>query len=95
AQEVAVALDALLIESLSANDQAILNQSAIRFAFTNWNQGTKDIYFCAYFNPRTELIAFGSILEDKTNLQPMDEIQWVNHQTWDVDMTPFAAQNLL
>lgn len=95
AQEVAVALDALLIESLPANDQAILNQSAIRFAFTNWNQGTKDIYFCAYFNPRTELIAFGSIFEDKTNLQPMDEIQWVNHQIWDVDMTPFAPQNLL
>lgn len=90
AEEVAVALDSVLIESLSANDQALLNRSAVRFAFTNWNQGTKNIYFCAYFNPRTELIGFGSIFKDKTNLQPMDETQWINGQTWDVDLTPFA-----
>ncbi len=93
AHAVAVALDAVLIESLSAKDQAILNQSAIRFAFTNWNEGTKNIYFCAYFNPRTEQIGFGNIFEDKTNLQPMDENEWVNNQAWDVDLTPFAPQN--
>lgn len=93
AQQVAVALDAVLIESLPVNDQTLINHSAIRFAFTNWNEGTKNIYFCAYFNPRTELVGFGNILEDKTNLQPMDETEWVNHQTWDVDLTPFALDN--
>jgi hypothetical protein len=92
ANAVAVALDAVLIESLSANDQAILNQSVIRFAFTNWNEGTKNIYFCAYFNPRTEQVGFGNIFEDKTNLQPMDENEWVNYQPWDVDLTPFAPK---
>ena len=93
ANEVAVALDAVLIESLPANDQALLNSTAIKFAFTNWNQGTENIYFCAYFNPRTELIGFGSIFENKTNLQPMDETAWVNHQTWNVDTSPAAPQN--
>lgn len=89
-QMVANALDAMLLESLPPKDQAILEQSAIRFAFTNWNQGLRDIYFCAYFNPRTEQIAFGTIFEDKTNLQPMDEGSWVNNQQWDVDLTPLA-----
>ncbi len=92
AHQVALALDAMLLQSLSANDQAILDQSAIRFAFTNWNQGTKDIYFCAFFNPRTENIGFGTIFEDKTNLQPMDEDAWVNNQRWDVDLKPFAPK---
>lgn len=93
-QMVANALDAMLLECLPAADQAILEQSAIRFAFTNWNEGLKDIYFCAYFNPRTEKIAFGTIFEDKTNLQPMDEGSWVNNQQWDVDLTPLAPANL-
>lgn len=90
ASEIALMLDAVLIENLPANSQAIITKSAIRFAFTNWNQGTKNIYFCAFFNPRTEQVSFGSILEDKTNLQPMDESAWVNHQQWDVDITPAA-----
>jgi hypothetical protein len=94
AREVALALDAVILQSLPPNAQAIISQSAIRFAFTNWNQGTKDIYFCAYFNPRTEQVGFGTIFEDKTNLQPMDENAWVNNQQWDVDLTPFAPKNI-
>jgi hypothetical protein len=93
AHEVALVLDALLLQALPANASAILSQSAIRFAFTNWNQGTKDIYFCAFFNPRTEQIGFGTIFEDKTNLQPMDEDAWVNHQPWDVDLSPTAPKS--
>lgn len=93
AHRVANALDAVLLQSLPAKDQTILQQSAIRFAFTNWNEGLKDIYFCAFFNPRTEQVAFGTILEDKTNLQPMDETEWVNNQQWDVDLTPNAPAN--
>jgi hypothetical protein len=86
ANQIALALDQLLIESLSPNAQAILSNSAIRFAFTNWNEGTKDIYFCAFFNPRTEKISFGSLFEDKTNLHPMDENEWVNNLEWDVNL---------
>lgn len=92
AKEVTLIVDTLLLQNLPANDQAILSQSAVRFALTNWNQGTEEIYFCGYFNPRTELVAFGTILEDKTNLQPMDEDPWVNHQEWDVDLNPTAPQ---
>jgi hypothetical protein len=94
AYQMALALDGILLQSLSLQDQAILEQSAVRFAFTNWNEGTKDIYFCAFFNPRTTQIGFGTIFEDKTHLQPMDEKAWVDHQQWDVDLTPFAPNAL-
>ncbi len=93
AYQAALAIDGILIQSLSANDQAVLDQSAVRFAFTNWNEGTDDIYFCAYFNPRTEQIGFGSMMENKSNLQPMDENAWVNNQQWDVDLMPVAPQH--
>lgn len=88
AYQIALALDKILIRCLSEEAREILSQSAIRFAFTNWSEGTKDIYFCVFFNPRSEQIAFGSMFEDKTNLQPMDENEWVNNQEWDVNLRP-------
>lgn len=91
--QLAVALDGSLIQSLPADAQTILQQSAIRFALTNWNEGTKDIYFCAFFNPRTQAVSFGNILEDKTQLTPMDENAWINQQQWDIDLTPLAPKN--
>jgi hypothetical protein len=90
AHKVTLVLDAALLQNISLNDKAILCQSAVRFAFTNWNEGTDDIYFCAYFNPRTEQVGFGTIFENKSNLQPMDEDAWVNHRQWDVDLMPAA-----
>jgi hypothetical protein len=92
ANEVALALDATLVQVLPPQDSNMLQKTAIRFAFTNWNDGTKDIYFCAYFNPRTEQVSFAYMDEDKTNLQPMDETQWVNQQQWDVDLRPYAPK---
>lgn len=93
--ELARLLDGRVIKSLSANDQIALQQSAIRFAFTNWNDGTKDIYFCAYLNPRTLHVAFAIIDEDKTNLSPMDETAWINNQQWDVDLKPYAPKQAI
>ncbi len=90
ANQLALLLDDLLVQVLPQNEKTIIQQSAIRFAFTNWNIGNKNIYFCAYFNLRTAQIGFGSIAEDKTNLQPMDETAWVNNQQWDVDLISFA-----
>lgn len=90
--QLAVALDGALIQSLPADQQTILQRSAVRFALTNWNEGIEDIYFCAFFNPRTQSISFGNMLEDKTQLTPMDETAWVNQQQWDVDLTPFAPK---
>ncbi|HSW86257.1 MAG TPA: hypothetical protein VLG49_02020, partial [Rhabdochlamydiaceae bacterium] len=92
ASRVALALDATLLQVLPPQDSSMLQKTAIRFAFTNWNDETKDIYFCAYFNPRTQQVAFATIDEDKTNLQPMDEAEWINHQQWDVDLRPYAPK---
>ncbi len=92
ANQLSVLFDAALLQSLSDSDAAALGKSAVRFAFTNWNIGTTDLYFCGYFNPRTMQIGFGTIGEDKKGLQPMDEDAWVNHQTWGVDITPQAPK---
>ncbi|MEI8365209.1 MAG: hypothetical protein WCF65_02215, partial [Parachlamydiaceae bacterium] len=85
--ELELILDGQLIQSLSNGDQAILQKAAIKFAFTNWNDGTKNIYFCAYLNPRTLQVSFASIDEDKTKLYPMDSNEWVNNQQWAVDLS--------
>lgn len=76
-EEIATALDAVLLQHLPSIDRMILEQGAIRFAFANRNDAFKNIFFCAYFNPRTAQIAFGTIFEDKTNLQPLEENGWI------------------
>lgn len=88
-------LDAQLIQALSSGDRAILENASLKFAFTNWNDGTKDIYFCAYFNPRTLQLSFALIDEDKTGLYPMNETEWVNNQQWTVDITGSDPSNVL
>jgi len=89
-RRVELAVDAALLKALSSQDRSLLEHTAVLFANTNWNDETKDIYFCAYFNPRTQQVAFGCIDEDKHNLSPMDENEWVNQQQWDVDLRPYA-----
>lgn len=91
-KEVALALDGALLQAIPSYDATLLQKTAIRFAFTNWNDETKDIYFCGYFNPRTQKVAFGMIDEDKTKLQPMDEGEWIIQQQWDVDLRPYAPK---
>lgn len=89
--QVALILDSTLLQNLPPADLITINQTAIRFANTNWKQGTKNIYFCAYFNPRTLRIGFGSIYEDKTNLQPLDELAWVNQKQWEIDLRAYLG----
>ncbi len=84
ANEVSVPFDALFLQSLPSATQKQLSQTAIRFAKTNWNEGDKNLYFCTFFNPRTATLGFGTIAEDLTELNVMDEYQWVDQQEWDV-----------
>ena len=83
-------LDGITLQCIDPNDLNALQQTAVRFANTNWNDGVKDIYFCAYYNPRTGQLGFGTLDEDRTGLQPMDENAWVNGQQWDIDLNPLA-----
>ena len=92
--ELALIYDTIFFELLPENLASLIEDSAIRFAFTNWNSGVKDLYFCGFFNPRTQKVSFGLIEEDKTNLQPMDEKAWINDKAWDVDPRPYAAKKL-
>lgn len=86
-QEMSFALDKILLKKLPKHQKQAIYQTAVRFAKTNWNEGPKNLYFCCFFNPRTQKVDFGSIDEDRTHLQPMDQFKWVDKQEWEVDPT--------
>lgn len=83
--EISLLLDGMLLQSLPADQTDVLQKSAVRFAKTNWDTGPDNLYFCCYFSPRTQQLAFGSIAEDQTGLQPMNEKEWIDGQQWEVD----------
>jgi hypothetical protein len=83
--ELSYALDGMLIQSLPADDRQAIQLDAVRFAKTNWDSGPKNLYFCCYFNPRTEKVDFANIAEDHTALTPMDQLEWIDEQDWGVD----------
>ena len=87
ANQVGLVVDQILFQTIPASILQQIEQTAVRIAATNWNDSIKDIYFCIYSNPRTGQLAFGMIDEDKTNLAPMDESEWVDSQEWDADVS--------
>ncbi len=84
-QQLSLALDALLLQSLPKAQSEAIQKAAVRFAKTNWDEGPKNLFFCCFFNPRTQKTDFGRIAEDKTGLEPMDQYEWVDNQQWEVD----------
>ena len=83
-KELSVVFDSLFLISMPDALYQELSQTALRFANTNWNQGDKDIYFCVYYNPRSGGLSFGTIDEDRSNLNAMNEYEWVDQQQWEV-----------
>ncbi len=79
------ALDNMLIQSLPKAQSQALQSEAFRFARTNWDTGPKNLFFCCYFNPRTEKVDFADIAEDRTVLEPMDQYEWIDNKEWEVD----------
>jgi len=87
---VSMALDSILIMALPNDLSKKLAENTIRFAQTNWNDKDENIYFCVYFNPRTKEVDFARINEDGSGLDPMDEYEWINKQTWEAIPVDFA-----
>lgn len=54
----------------------------VHFADTNWNDGDHNIHFC--FFPHEGRVYFGTVYDDGTNLQMMDQDEWVNNQQWSI-----------
>ncbi len=75
--EQASALDALLLQSLPAAQLRAIQQRTVPFALRELNMDSEDVYICCFFNPRTEKVDYGSIAENKTGLQPMDQFEWL------------------
>ncbi len=82
------ALDRIFIQSLPRGQLQTIQSGAVRFAKVNLDSGDESVYYCCFFNPRTEKVDFGTI--DHTELQPMDQRQWVDYQQWEVD--PFIVR---
>ncbi|MGC2594862.1 MAG: hypothetical protein WA347_01100 [Rhabdochlamydiaceae bacterium] len=82
------ALDRMFLQSLPRGQLQTIQSGAVRFAKVNLDSGDESVYYCCFFNPRTEKVDFGTI--DHTELQPMDQRQWVDYQQWEVD--PFIVR---
>jgi hypothetical protein len=61
----------------------------IHFADTNWNDGDHSIHFC--FVPYGNTVLLGTVFDDGTNLQVVDQDEWVNRQEWQVYKTSLTA----
>lgn len=84
AKALSVSFDSIFLRCLPPSMVQGLAQKAIRFAKTNWDDGDKNLYFCMFFNPRTAALSFGTIAEDRTELDIMSEYEWVDQQEWEV-----------
>ncbi len=90
--QISQLLTSTLLEALPQNMLSVLADSAVQAFDTNWYTDTteqgqaineEDIHFCFFFDPISEDILLGTIDEDNTQLQPIDQNQWVIGQEWD------------
>jgi hypothetical protein len=86
-----LAFDQTLIRSLPQDQRKAIESQAVRFAKTNWNRGPENLFFCCFFNPRTEKVDFADIAENHTGLEPMDQFEWIDDLDWEVD--PVAVKS--
>ncbi len=85
--QLSLVMDQILLGSIPDSYLKQISESSVRIAMTNWNDSDEDIYFCIYYNPRTQSLSFASINEDRSNLRPMDETEWVDYQQWEADVS--------
>lgn len=64
-----------------------MQKLVVPFADSNWTDDGHSIYFCFYPDPIAKQLRFGMVYDDGTNLQPMDQDEWVNNQEWDLTNT--------
>jgi len=72
-RQLSFAFDSLFLQTLPAAVTEQLSHHAIRFAKPNWNPDGLPLSFCVFLNPRTASLAFGTLAEDRTYLNILDE----------------------
>ena len=76
-------LDTFILQNCASQASMKAWQSSIiHFADSNWNDGVQDIHFCCFFNPATQMVQFGSICNDGTELTLLAQDEWVINQQW-------------
>lgn len=86
-QQLTLIVDRALLKAIPFLQSKALQEQAMRFANTHWQEGIKEIYFCIYFNPRTQKLSLATIHEDKTELNPASELDWIQGVRWDTDIS--------
>ena len=76
--EVGFLVDSTLMQNLPDAMIKPIVQNSVRLSLIGSERGSKDIYFCVYYNVRTQSLSFGTIDKDRTKLQPMNEREWLN-----------------
>lgn len=75
----------------------IITSSAARIADTNWvAEGVRHIYFACFFDPVSNTLQLGTLDEDGTGLNPLDQDEWVTYVPWEmygVKLTPSMANH--
>ncbi len=84
-------IDRKLFEYLPLSSRAKLNELAIHFADTNWQQDGHDIHLAFSYNPASMALEVFEVLDDGTILRPLDQIQQVRHALWEFYRDPEKA----
>ena len=83
-------LDRLLFKTLDPDRKALLIQSSVPFADTNWSLDRNDLHFVFLVNPGTGEVEMGQTDSKNQFFTPLPQSEWVVDQSWEI---PFS--NLL
>ncbi len=78
-QQLAVAFDALFLQTIPPCLLEQLAEYSVRFAKVQTSlERNNPLYFCVFLNPRTAVLSFGTLAEDRTHLSILDEYEWMD-----------------
>lgn len=84
-------IDRKLFEYLPETEKAKLNDVAIHFADTNWQQDGHDIHLAFSYNPASLALEVFEALDDLTILKPIDQESQIRHALWEFYRDPENA----
>lgn len=81
-------IDAALCQSLEIGLRHQLLQSTIRFADTNWCNGTQDIHFCFAVNPGSSELEMWEVDDKGIYFSALNQEYWVIDKSWEFFSLP-------
>ena len=83
--EMSSTLTSIFLESILTDaDSKRIARHIARIADTNWEDDSKHIYFCCFWDPVTASVQLGTIDDDGTQLQCINQDEWVKNVPWEM-----------